>query len=512
MSDPSSLPHQPPPRTSGYYIAFFLVALVWSLTPLSWAYILWCLYAPPSAVGQVLLIWAVLEAAFSIYHAHLARSIQPLRPNTPDDIVTLRQSFIRVLQAGLAPAPALQKGDLARPESPMEHVERLEKDDHRAVDFRQRIRTWFRKAPWDEITRESMLTWLAWSCFDLPLADCLASSVRRTLLYEALELIERRSGTIFPEGPMTVVPLRLTMDPIAVWGRPLVMYAVVGLLSYSFRVWYQVQHGFQVRRFGEIDYLLRIPEGWTPALGQQARHAPVVLFHGLGIGLMQYKNLLHDLASSLPDHPLLIPLQPHISQDILHPQHLAPPGRKETVSSLKTAIDALSFGPDSSGQGGVVFLSHSNGTIAHAWMMKDHPTLLRRSCFVDPVTFCLWEGDVCYNFVYRTPSCAMELLMWYFVGSELGVANALQRHFVWSSNILWYEEIRHARDPAKFVVLLGGKDVIVDTERVKRYLCANGVREGCVFDQEGRHGSALLRDEKGLRTVVDWVKGEWKPE
>ncbi|KZO94903.1 hypothetical protein CALVIDRAFT_538666 [Calocera viscosa TUFC12733] len=525
--DRSYIPHLRPARTSGFYIALLGVIAVWGLTPLSWAFLLRSLvYGPPStAGGRALLGWAVVEAIFSIYHAHLARSIQPLRPSTPDDLATLRLMYLRVLQAGLSPAPAsasdpataapdaLAQGDMARPDSPMEHVERLKEDDPRAVDFRDRIRTWFRKVSWDKITRESMLTWLAWSCFDLPLSDCLASPTQRTILYEALELIERRSGTILPEGAMSVVPLRLTMDPISVWGRPLLMYLLVALLSWSVRAWYQLQHGFRTTTFGEIEFLVRVPEGWTPEQGRKdPKQAPVVLFHGLGVGLMQYKNLLHDLASELTTHPLLIPLQPHISQDILHPRHLSPPGRDETVASVKAAIDALGFAPDEKGNGGVVFLSHSNGTIAHAWMMKDHPSLLRRSCFVDPVTFCLWEGDVCYNFVYRSPTSALELLMWYFVGAELGVANTLQRHFVWSNNILWFEEICHARDAQRFLVVLGGKDAIVDTERVRRYLVENGVTKGCLFDPEGRHGSALLRNASGLRTVVDWVRGDWKPE
>jgi len=58
----------------------------------------------------------------------------------------------------------------------------------------------------------------------------------------------------------------------------------------------------------------------------------------------------------------------------------------------------------------------------------------------------------------------MELLIRYFVGSELGVSNLLQRHFCWTSNSLWFEEIPNARDQSKTFFLLGGKDEIVHTE------------------------------------------------
>lgn len=58
----------------------------------------------------------------------------------------------------------------------------------------------------------------------------------------------------------------------------------------------------------------------------------------------------------------------------------------------------------------------------------------------------------------------MDLGMYYFVGSELGVANFLQRHFDWASNSLWYEEIPNARDPSKSMFVLGGQDSIIKSE------------------------------------------------
>lgn len=54
--------------------------------------------------------------------------------------------------------------------------------------------------------------------------------------------------------------------------------------------------------------------------------------------------------------------------------------------------------------------------------------------------------------------------MRYFVSSELGVANLLQRNFDWVSNTLWFEEIPNARDPTKTKYFLGGKDDILNAE------------------------------------------------
>ena len=60
------------------------------------------------------------------------------------------------------------------------------------------------------------------------------------------------------------------------------------------------------------------------------------------------------------------------------------------------------------------------------------------------------------------PLQGLHLIVKYFVGTELGVANFLQRHFDWSANCLWYEEIPNERNPKKTMFVLGGKDSIID--------------------------------------------------
>src|SRR5215469_2696782 len=49
---------------------------------------------------------------------------------------------------------------------------------------------------------------------------------------------------------------------------------------------------------------------------------------------------------------------------------------------------------------------------------------------------------------------------------DLGVAHTLGRHFFWSENILWKDELGDRRVTA----VLGGRDLIVDTETVGAYL------------------------------------------
>jgi hypothetical protein len=168
---------------------------------------------------------------------------------------------------------------------------------------------------------------------------------------------------------------------------------------------------------------------------------PVVLMHGLGLGLFQYTTLLSHMFDALPDCPILVPLQPHISQNIFHSSFLTPMNRHITADALAGLLTNLGWADDETGSTktaelgvgdekavatrstGVTMLSHSkyvraplnvctpqsndrsvSGSFVHAWMLKSYPNMVYRSCFVDPVAFCLWEGDVCNNFLYRTAS------------------------------------------------------------------------------------------------------------
>ena len=136
--------------------------------------------------------------------------------------------------------------------------------------------------------------------------------------------------------------------------------------------------------------------------------------------------VIRKLCKTLSSHPLLIPMQPHIGQQFFHPRHLRPTSRKAFVEDLVAACkhwkfyderglgsddesDGSNVGPGAGldhldgvrRNGGVVLLSHSNGSVGHTWLLKDKPGMTKRNALVDPIVFCSWEGDICYNFCYR---------------------------------------------------------------------------------------------------------------
>jgi len=515
---------------SFYFVLLCLVVPVWSAIPLSWGFVVYALNSGRVWSffwqGRILFAMALCEVFFCIYHYHLATRVSGPSPVGHGNPSEIQAAFRRLLKSGLATLP--ETGDDEESErsgSPGERIVQLEHDDPRAMDFRNSLRTWFRKVPWSSIKLHEVRQWVYWSIFNaaLPSLDEISHS-HRAILNEALDLLEKRSGCQFGEGSNPAVPpILLTIDKVNIISRPLTYYTLIWSINFFLRVWYESQWNARFGSHDGLEYLVRVPKQWDRITGPR----PIVFLHGLGLGLFQYSLLITHLLESFPDHPLLVLLPPHISQNIFHPNFLKPLTRHQTADRLAELLhkfgwihpasyDDRDISEDDVGElalslpgqkeTGITVISHSNGSYTHAWMLKEYPKIIGRSCFVDPVTFCSWEGDVCYNFIYRPCRTGIELLMRYFVGTELGVANFLQRHFDWASNSLWFEEIPNARDPSKTFFVLGGKDDIVCAERVKLYLTSHGVRKGLWYDPKGRHGQALITGSLGHLEIIQWLR------
>jgi pimeloyl-ACP methyl ester carboxylesterase len=116
----------------------------------------------------------------------------------------------------------------------------------------------------------------------------------------------------------------------------------------------------------------------------------------------------------------------------------------------------------------VVLVSHSYGTVIATHLLRTPSTahLIGPVVLIDPVSILLHLPDVAYNFTRRKPKRANEHQLYYFASMDMGVSHTLARHFFWSENILWKEDM----EGRNVTVSLSGKDLIVDTESVGRYL------------------------------------------
>jgi len=135
-------------------------------------------------------------------------------------------------------------------------------------------------------------------------------------------------------------------------------------------------------------YLVRVPEGWTADPNSVEASRPLLFIHGLGMGLAQYATLLNyfSIDKAIKDRPVMVLIQPSISMAFFSKGYLQPPDMQSSTVGIRRAAKRHGFD-----KSGMTVLSHSNGTIVHGWLIKEAPELCKRSCLVDPVTFCLWE-------------------------------------------------------------------------------------------------------------------------
>ena len=293
----------------------------------------------------------------------------------------------------------------------------MSQNDPRAIDWRQAHRSWWLGARWEELKRDNALEWLAWSSYGIHLEDAVqewedegwppipteaptadaildadpaAGSAadqhhpgKLPFLYELLYMLEARAGYQLPSGRAPGHSIRLHLDPVRSTSRPLVKYLVTNLFNYLMqqRV---ARAGFRKYSDGGIEYLLRIPAGWDAHAPSGGAGLPTMFIHGLGMGLAQYASMVSYFEQHpvLKQRPIILLLQPHISMALFHPQHLHPPNKEGTTRGLRTLVARWGF------EKGITVVSHSNGTIVHGWLLKSCPELVKRSCFVDPVTFC----------------------------------------------------------------------------------------------------------------------------
>jgi hypothetical protein len=276
---------------------------------------------------------------------HLARQISPPTTAGPGDALEIKTAYVRLLKAGLADLPE-DGGDeeslnVSRPGSPEETIVQLERHDPRAIDFRNSLRNWFRLAPWPSIRLLEVQKWLYWSMYNAdmpPLA--IMSPLQKEALKEALNLLQKRTGWTFPEGSNPeFTPLRLTIDPVYINWRPLTFYIIIGIIHRWLRRLYTNRYGATFGQHQHLEYLLRVPKGWDNTQGFH----PVVFIHGLGLGLLQYHRFISNLLETVMDRPILIPLQPQISQDFFHPQYLAPVSRHQMANTLASLLDKLGW-------------------------------------------------------------------------------------------------------------------------------------------------------------------------
>jgi len=127
----------------------------------------------------------------------------------------------------------------SKPDNPLPTPEARQAHMRRVVSFvvesgrcpTEYISEWFNGAPFSEIKMENLLEWAAASLFNKELPECDAKE--REELVGIIRFIEGVTGIRAKPGHNpNVRSLRLTIDPLRVVHRPLIMYATIGVATH----------------------------------------------------------------------------------------------------------------------------------------------------------------------------------------------------------------------------------------------------------------------------------------
>ncbi|TVY33072.1 hypothetical protein LOCC1_G008870 [Lachnellula occidentalis] len=395
------------------------------------------------------------------------------------------------------------------------------------------LRKWFLGAPLSEIKRENLKEFLLWAFFNRggpPGED-------DEELEEYVSATEKLLGRPIEKGTGNAKCLRTTLDRVGMLHRSLVWYICVGFVDFLTYM-KMLFLGFQFHRTSLTRFFTLFPFRWQSIFTRHrspAKHTsywyrphtsttklPVVFIHGIGIGLYPYTNFLGELNSVAGVESTNSEEQVGILAIEIMPVSFRITHNALSRQDMCAEIDQIllkHFGPDQK----FVLVSHSYGTVVTTHLLKT-PSIAKRIgsvVLIDPVSILLHLPDVAYNFTRRKPTHANEHQLYYFASMDMGVSHTLSRHFFWNENVLWKKDLVGR----KTTVSLSGRDLIVDTEAVGKYLSdqpksvlANGYsdQDPNLIDVDGpadedttvrMRGGEIKRDED---LEEEWKSRPWR--
>jgi pimeloyl-ACP methyl ester carboxylesterase len=489
------------PRTLGFYGAAAVALLVYSITPLSWLTVGLRYYKTKELisvpVGGIAKTWYYLslaEVVFSIYFQYLMWKGSQLLPPPTINSDSLSQLLTKCLMVGLTPED-MEKGDKKQGLTKLQSIN-IEKEEARILQ--NRLRIWFHHAALEDIYTDNVREWLSWAFAGRPLPEVKEDAEMSKLIDQGLEMIKHRlQWQDMREGfNPNVKAICLTIDKMKVISRPLGYYVVCNAVTHGTILFLRMFRGFHYEYSGQCSFLVKPPNKASTSTPKKERALPILFLHGLGIGLGQYMHFLGQLAKH--EDGVVILVQPHISADITHRHFLNPPNKDEQADAVYHLLQRLNMPK-------VTTLSHSNGTMVLGWILRRHPEVCANNILVDPVSFRLWEGNVCFTFVYKKWDTMIDVLLGYFVARELGTARTIGRNFNWSDMCLWVDEFGEMnKDNLHFV--FGESDLLVDVPSCVSYLKESGVPDECVtIIPKYQHGKALIFKAQGMKLVNELI-------
>lgn len=308
-------------------------------------------------------------------------------------------------------------------------------------------------------------------------------------IVDFVQHLESRFGVTFPSGfNVSVKHIRHSLEDIEVCHRPIVTY----LLNFAFDELY-VRTKMHFLKFRQCRQSKRLKKYWIYPAASSAKDA-IVVFHGISTGMFNYIKLLSAIRKVHPDKTVFLIEYPWI----LMRHEFNVPTPFEFTNEVKNVIHSHGFSQ-------AAFIGHSFGTIFCSWMHTYFPDMVTNITLIDPVALILPLPFVAFNFMYRKPSSLVEWGIYNLYSREISISNVLRRHFEWSHNVLYIDDICSSK---KINIFVAGGDEVNCGKTIKKYVLKH-TKQGrrninMVYKPDMGH-SDILHDPNELRDFVSTI-------
>ena len=317
-------------------------------------------------------------------------------------------------------------------------------------------------ADFKDIRYENWRSFLAWAMYNkhLPeLDEKELKDLQSVNEYAQQEHPELRR--LEPGFNPAVKHCRMTLDPIPIIHRPLLMYVLIRLKEGIANTFFLPALGFQ---FLEVDGLTY----WYKAQGSKDNHntntgnaatgsngsEPMLFLHGISTGWGFYLDMAQGMGQG---RSIFL-----VDVDAVKLNSL-----QFTMPTPQQFADKVCNILDRHHTDRVSVVGHSFGSITAGWFIRQCPDRVSHLTLIDPVSMLLSFPEVAYSFLYRKPSTVMEWVIHIFAAREITISHTLRRNFWWYNNDLWLENIPHH---IGVVVGLATGDEIINPKALQEYV------------------------------------------
>lgn len=394
--------------------------------------------------------------------------------------VVLEIAFMIVLYYVLLPnlhrlkTPTPYRGDIIRlMKKTIHHVKDLQHSN-----FVTYIRGFCNMAKFEDIRIDNYRSLLAWIMYHKHLQDLnVAERADLETIVEYTTEQHPEARQLKPGFNPDVTHCRMTLEPLPVIHRPLLMYVLANLTEILANAVLLRASGFQHLEVDGMTYWYK-QHGQHDTLPQDTHSShgdePLVFLHGISTGWMVYMSLIKALGRN---RTMVL-----IDTDAIKIKSLNfdMPSPEQFVDRVERILDRHNIAKAS-------FVGHSFGSITAGWFVQAHPHRVSHLTLIDPVSLLLGLPNVAYSFLYREPSTMMEWIIHISAARELTISYSLRRHFFWYHNNLCLQDV-----PAHIgvVVAVSSNDEIINAPAVHEY--TNNCRAARLAAAESEPPSCVL--------------------